>query len=189
MKRYALLLLALAAACSGVRWSGGGPSDAPAGNGQDLAVSSETAKPRLPAAPPSTPAQLATAEFYSDLGPEEVDVSAYPTQQKHNYRIYAAACARCHGLARSINAPMADRRWWEFYMLSMRIRGRIAGRPLSKDEVKAVLDFLEYDGKERKVARAHEFQELTEELKARFEASVEARMRALQRQALPAPAR
>jgi hypothetical protein len=182
MKRLLPLLLALAAACSGLRWSGGPASDAPAGNGRALAVSSETAKPHPPAAPPSTPAQLATAEFYSDLGPEEVDLSSYPTQQKHNYRIYASACSRCHSLARSINAPMADRRWWEFYMLSMRVRGRISGRPLTKDEVKAVLDFLEYDGRERKTNRAKEFEALTEELKARFEASLADRMRALQRQ-------
>lgn len=185
MKRLALLLLVLSAACGGLRWSGGGPSDAPAGNGQSLAVSTETAKPRLPAAPPSTPVQLETAEFYSDLGPEEVDVSAYPTQQKHNYRVYASACARCHGLARSINAPMVDRRWWEFYMLSMRIRGRISGRPLSKNEVKAVLDFLDYDGKERKVARAKEFEALTAELKGRFEESVERRVRSLQKKGQP----
>jgi hypothetical protein len=186
MKRWALAALLLSAACGAVRWSGGAASDAPAGNGHELAVSTAAARPRTPAAPPSTAAQLATAEFYSDLGPEEVDVSAYPAQQRHNYRIYASACARCHSLARSINAPMVDRRWWEFYMLSMRVRGRISGRRLSKQEVEAVLDFLEYDGRERKVARAKEFESLTVELKARYEAALDARMRALQGPGQPA---
>ena len=57
---------------------------------------------------------------------------------RYDYQVYARACSRCHTLARYINAPYAGRAWWEFYVLGMRARSRIAGRPFSKDEVQAV---------------------------------------------------
>jgi hypothetical protein len=111
--------------------------------------------------------------YYSDLGPDEIDVSSYPAEQRANYSVFARACARCHGLARSINAPYTSRGWWDFYITGMRMRGRVAGRPFSRDEIKAVLDFLEYDSRVRKIEHAAEFEESTAELKRRFDAYVE----------------
>ena len=105
---------------------------------------------------------------------------------RYDYQVYARACSRCHTLARSINAPYAGRAWWEFYVLGMRARSRIAGRPFSKDEVQAVLDFLEYDSRVRKVDAARDFAALTDELKRRFDASVAERVRRM-RQATPRP--
>ena len=99
--------------------------------------------------------------FYSDLGPEQIDASAYPSQQRQNYAVYARACSRCHSLARSINAPYTSRGWWEFYMTGMRMRGRVAGQPFSREEIKAVLDFLEYDSRARKVEHAAAFDVLS----------------------------
>ena len=120
------------------------------------------------------------ALFYSDLGPETIDVSAYPAAQRENYAVYSRACSRCHTLARSINAPYASRGWWEFYMTNMRLRGSIAQKPFSKEEVKAVLEFLEYDSRLRKVERSAEFEASTRELRRRFDRLVDERMRALQ---------
>ena len=97
--------------------------------------------------------------FYSDLGPDSIDVSTYPSEQRRNYAVFARACARCHGLARSISAPYTSRGWWEFYMSGMRLRGHIVGRPLSREEIKSVLDFLEYDSRVRKVDQAAAFEE------------------------------
>jgi hypothetical protein len=129
-----------------------------------------------------------TALFYSDLGAETIDVSSYPQEQRENYAVYARACSRCHTLARSINAPLASRGWWEFYVLGMRLRSDRADRPLSKEEVKAVLDFLEYDSRARKVERADEFAKRTDELKRRFDAVVAGRLRAMQeKNPMPVP--
>jgi len=129
-----------------------------------------------------------TALFYSDLGPDRIDVSAYPASQRDNYAVYARACSRCHTLARSINAPLVSRGWWEFYVLGMRMRGTRAGQPLSKEEVKAVLDFLEYDSRVRKIEHAQEFAAETDELKTRFDAVVAGRMRSLQeKNPMPVP--
>ncbi|MFI5345583.1 MAG: hypothetical protein ACHQ51_04335 [Elusimicrobiota bacterium] len=123
--------------------------------------------------------------FYSDLGPETIDVSAYPSEQRQNYAVYARACARCHGLARSINAPYTSRGWWEFYMTGMRVRGHVAGRPFTREEVKTILDFLDYDSRVRKVGKAAEFEKSTDELKRRFNEYVDRRMNDLQSKPQP----
>lgn len=123
--------------------------------------------------------------FYSDLGPDRIDVSTYPSQQRRNYAVYAQACSRCHGLARSINAPFTSRGWWEFYMTGMRLRGHMVGRPFSPEEIKAVLDFLEYDSRARKVENADSFGKSTTELKRRFDEYVARRMSELQQEPQP----
>ena len=46
--------------------------------------------------------------------------------------------------------------------------------------MKAILDFLEYDSRVRKVEHSKEFARSTESLKRRFDAVVAGRMRALQ---------
>ena len=129
-------------------------------------------------APPSTPRQLRTAQFYSDLGPDEIDVSSYPVQQRYNYALYKAACSRCHSLARSINAPAASRAWWQFYVFSMRVRGRMDRRPFTAEEINAALDFLEYDNATRR--RTREFQEQSDDLERRFDRLLRERLKALQ---------
>ncbi|MDX6771192.1 MAG: cytochrome c [Elusimicrobiota bacterium] len=186
MNRHMLVVLLLPlSACSSLRWSGGGPPE-PVEQAAPQVAAAPHPRPPHPVVPPSTEAQKQTAVYYSDLGPEEVDVSTYPLMQRRNYRVYAAACSRCHGLARSINSPLVSRTWWEFYVMSMRARGSLAGRPLSKEEVKAVLDFLEYDGQERKAKGAHDFEHLTTELKRRYEALLDERMSRLQKGPQPA---
>ncbi len=141
---------------------------------QDRVAASTAAVSAVPARP------RGGVLFYSDLGPDEIDVSSYPSQQRENYAVYARACSRCHSLARSINAPYTSRGWWEFYMTGMRARGRIAGRPFSRDEIKAVLDFLDYDSRARKIERAAAFERSAEELKRRFDDYVDQRMSDLQ---------
>lgn len=130
-------------------------------------------------------AERPAALFYSDLGPDTIDVSAYPPEQRRNYAVYARTCARCHTLARSINAPYVNRGWWEFYAAKMSVRAKFQGDPLTKEELEAALDFLEYDSNARKVAHAAEFDALKAELKARFERVLDERVESLQRQPQP----
>lgn len=143
------------------------------------------------AAPASVQVQEAPPErrkaalFYSDLGPESVDVTAYPIERQRDYAIYAQVCSRCHTLARSINAPYVNRAWWEFYVMGMRTRAKFHGEPLTKNQVRATIDFLEHDSNERKVARAAEFEATKSELKRRFEAVLDERIEALQKQPQP----
>lgn len=136
----------------------------------------------LPEAPPE---RKASALFYSDLGPDTVDVSSYPPARRRDYEVFLRVCSRCHTPARAINAPYVNRAWWEFYMARMRVRSRFQGEALAKKDLRAVLDFLEHDSNERKVARAAEFEGIKSELKRRFEAALDERMEKLQRTAPP----
>jgi hypothetical protein len=75
-----------------------------------------------------------------DFGPNQVDVSAYPEQQKKNYDMYAVKCAKCHPLARSVNARFsaAD---WKRYMKRM-IRRPNSG--INEEQAALVYEFLKY---------------------------------------------
>lgn len=148
----------------------------------EIPVSAGPAAAGIPYAPEE---RRKAALFYSDLGPDSIDLAGYPAGKKREYAVYARVCARCHTLARSINAPYVDRSWWEFYIASMRMRSSFHGEPLGKKDVKAVLDFLDYDANLRKVGRAEEFDALKAELKRRFEAALDERMEQLQKNPLP----
>ncbi len=195
-------LVAASAACATWRWSGSRaphgrpaitvlqgaeadesrrPAVAPDESSPAVSVSTYAARPAPVSVPPTPESRAAAALYYSDMGPDALDVSAYPAQERRGYAVYARACSRCHTLARSINAPLVARGWWEFYMMGMRLRSRRAGRALTSDETKAILEFLEYDSRARKVERARDFDALTEELKARFDASMAARLKKLQK--------
>jgi hypothetical protein len=134
-----------------------------------------------PQLPPTPVERLHSAEYYSDLGPDAIDVAAYPPEQRRNYEVFARACSRCHTLARAINAPIVSRGWWEFYVAGMRVRSRLQGEPMSAVDVKAALDFLEYDGRQRKLRRAREFERDSDELKERFDAELARRLGAMQK--------
>jgi hypothetical protein len=117
-------------------------------------------------------------QFYSDLGPEAIDVSGYPPEQQRNYQVYARACSQCHGLARSINSPVVSREFWEMYAQAMRSRSYYTpGQPLSTDETAAIVAFLDYDSKERKIGHKEEFERQSQELKRRFNALIDERAR------------
>ena len=161
----ALLAVLLMGACAAWQATDASPSPSPSAALPE--VSAERRKAAL---------------FYSDLGPDTVDVTTYPSDKKLAYKVYAQTCARCHTLARSINAPYVNRAWWEFYVTSMRVRVKLQDEALTKREVRSILDFLEYDSNTRKVARAAEFETMRIELKRRFEAVLDERMDVLQKQ-------
>jgi hypothetical protein len=75
-----------------------------------------------------------------DGGPGSIDVSRYPAQQQKNYEVYASKCAKCHPLARSVNARFsaAD---WKRYMKRM-IRRPNAG--INDDQAALIYEFLRY---------------------------------------------
>lgn len=167
---FAAALVALSG-CSLFRWSGyREPAAAPAGDwsAADLALSTSPA----PAGPPDLPLPelIPRTLYYSDLGPDEIDVSDYPAQQKYNYGIFRRQCSRCHTLARAVNSPVQSRTYWHYHLVRMSLRSRLAPEgPIPAEEVRAILDFLEYDARVRKVEDRARFEGNTEELKRRFE--------------------
>src|SRR5689334_4671469 len=61
------------------------------------------------------------AEFYADLGPNEVDLADYPWTQRSNYEVFAKTCSQCHKLARAINSPYISRNDWGNYVRLMHV--------------------------------------------------------------------
>lgn len=206
LRRAALLAsLALLAGCSAFRWSGHHKTEDAAPENVDPRLRSglspdRTSPPAEFSAPSSTgttrrrPASVLPDEpgrqareslYYTDLGPSVIDVSGYPAQQKYNYSVYADVCSRCHTLARSANLPVVSRGFWSYYLLKMRSRSWFKDMPLTKDERAAILDFLEYDSRARKVERGKEFEALTAELERRFAPILEERLQRLQQSPRP----
>lgn len=128
------------------------------------------------------PAHLPDTEYYTDLGPDAIDVSAYPPEQRRAYAVFERVCSRCHTLARAVNSPTRSRTYWRFHLARMSAHSRMHHQgPLPKEELKAVLDFLEHDAQVRKVQNRERFLEQDEELKRRFEPILERQLKELSR--------
>ncbi len=113
---------------------------------------------------------LSDTPYYADLGPAWIDVSRYPPEQQRNYKTFVAVCGRCHTLARAINSPTESRLYWRFHLARMNLHSRLSeGAPLSRKDVADILDFLDYDGRVRKIEDRKSFEILTEDLKKRFD--------------------
>ncbi len=81
-----------------------------------------------------------------DKGPSTINVSAYPPEQQGNYKLFASRCARCHTLARPINAPFTPSEMAAYVKKMQKkpgagINGKVAQR---------IIDFLTYDYSVRK---------------------------------------
>jgi hypothetical protein len=75
-----------------------------------------------------------------DFGPDKVDVSGYPATQQKQYEVYAAKCAKCHPLARSVNARFTATDW-KRYMKRM-IRRPNSG--INEEQAALIYEFLKY---------------------------------------------
>lgn len=189
LDRSAVLVLALAAAaggCASLRWRGH-PSQAaaaqPEAGGLSISTSAARAKAEFPAVKEGpVPETL----YYADLGPDSIDVSKYPAQQRYNYEVFKRVCAECHTLARAINSPVESRMYWRFHLLRMDLHARAQERVRrTPQETKAVLDFLAYDAKVRKIEQRERFQRQTAELKRRFQPVLERAIQRLQESRQP----
>lgn len=181
--------LALLGGCSLFRWSGyRDPAGDPAGTWSAAELDISTAAAPAPARPGELPPpeSLPGTLYYADLGPDEIDVSAYPAQQRFNYGIFRERCSGCHTLARAINSPIQSRAYWHYHLLRMSLRSRLKRRgPIPPAQVKAVLDFLEYDARVRKAADRKGFEERTEELKRRFDPTLNRLLEHMQKSPQP----
>ena len=75
-----------------------------------------------------------------DFGPDHIDVSRYPAPQQKTYDVYAVKCAKCHPLARSVNARFNSTDW-KRYMKRM-IRRPNSG--INEEQAAAIYEFLKY---------------------------------------------
>ena len=75
-----------------------------------------------------------------DAGPGKIDVSGYPPGLQKYYDIYSAKCAKCHPLARSVNAKFTAVEW-KRYMKRM-IRRPNSG--INEEQAALIYDFLKF---------------------------------------------
>lgn len=129
-------------------------------------------------APPAAPRRVAVpqearvARFPADLGTDSLDVSHYPPPARRGYAAFARACSSCHGLSRALDAPLAGRHWWELYIAALRLSD---SEPLSAEQRRLVLGFLEHDEKTRKSGPLWDAR--VAELQRRYDALLSARRR------------
>lgn len=115
------------------------------------------------------------ARFPYDLGPDRVDVAAYPKAQQENYLLFLNLCSQCHTPARPLNAPIVAREDWERF--ARRMHRKSKGTLLDARQAERVIDFLTYDAQRRKVNRREEFLSLQRELNARYKEMLDERAR------------
>jgi hypothetical protein len=168
------------AGCSLFRWNA--KPDVVQGDDWDSSeMRPSTAPARARPAAPTPSVFDEEVSHYADLGPSEIDVSAYPSQQKYNYKLFKQSCGLCHTTARAVNSETQSRLYWRFHLARMNMHARFQGAyPLTPLETQQVLDFLVFDAKVRKVEKRAEFYAQTEELKRRYDAVLRKKMRALQ---------
>jgi hypothetical protein len=179
--------LALLGGCALFRWSGyRDPAAAPTGTWSAVELVISTTPAAAPAPELPLPENIPPTLYYADLGLDTIDVSDYPAQQKYNYRFFQVHCARCHTLARAINSPVQSRAYWHYHMIRMSLRSRLKNEgPIPSEHMKAMLDFLEYDSRVRKVENRKRFEAQTEELKRRFEPTLSRLLEHLQKSEQP----
>jgi hypothetical protein len=75
-----------------------------------------------------------------DFGPDHIDVSGYPPAMQRTYDVYSVKCAKCHPLARSVNARFNSTDW-KRYMKRM-IRRPNSG--INEEQAAQIYDFLKF---------------------------------------------
>jgi hypothetical protein len=75
-----------------------------------------------------------------DAGADRIDVSGYPAAQQRSYELFTAACAKCHPLARSVNARFSATDWKRY----MKRVIRRPGSDISESQAAQIYDFLKY---------------------------------------------
>lgn len=109
------------------------------------------------------------ARYYYDLGPASVDVSGYPKKEQENYRLFLAICGACHTTARPLNSPYATEAQWRRFVHRMHLKMEGRGIALDQSNEEAVIGFLVYDSRVRKVQGRQQFEESQTRLKRQFE--------------------
>jgi len=75
-----------------------------------------------------------------DSGPDSLDVSKYPAEQKARYPLFRDKCSKCHPLSRAIGAKLGAQEW-KSYMKRM-VRRPNSG--INDEQAESIHEFLKY---------------------------------------------
>ena len=120
----------------------------------------------------------------ADIGPETIDVSSYPANQQANYKLFLSKCSKCHSPARAIWSKITTEEDWDHFVSLMHARflSRGMGPTWKPSEGRAIIDFLAYDSKIRKVDNKLAFEEQLRQLNMRYEAVQQEKAEAAKKQ-------
>lgn len=86
-----------------------------------------------------TSAQDAGADA-RDGGPDRIDVSTYPAEQKARYELFRQKCSKCHSAARAVNSRFSPVEWKRY--IKRMVRRPNAG--VTDDQADEIFEFLKF---------------------------------------------
>jgi mono/diheme cytochrome c family protein len=75
-----------------------------------------------------------------DAGPDKIDVSAYPAEQKARYSLFQQKCSKCHSVARAVNSRFTPPEWKRY--IKRMVRRPNAG--VTDDQADEIFEFLKF---------------------------------------------
>jgi hypothetical protein len=75
-----------------------------------------------------------------DSGPDRIDVSSYPPEQKGRYELFRQKCSKCHSIARPVNSRFTAQEWKRY--VKRMVRRPNAG--ITDEQAEDVFEFLKY---------------------------------------------
>ncbi len=96
-------------------------------------------------------ANSAVAQFGSHPEEQKIDVSSYPKEVQHGYKVFANRCSECHDLASSLKQSRSPESW----LSEVRQMRAMPSSHINSRDTDEIVRFLSYDETHRKAA-AHE---------------------------------
>jgi hypothetical protein len=75
-----------------------------------------------------------------DAGPDKIDVSTYPPEQKARYGIFQQKCSKCHSVARAVNSRFTATEWKRY--IKRMVRRPNAG--VTDEQAEDIFEFLKF---------------------------------------------
>ena len=75
-----------------------------------------------------------------DVGPDKIDVSAYPQPMREAYELFAIRCSKCHSLARPINSHLQGEEWKRYIKKMI----RRPGSGINEEDGRTIYEFLKF---------------------------------------------
>ncbi len=92
---------------------------------------------------------VATAQFGFGSATERVDVSSYPAEIQHNYKVFANKCSECHGLSSTLKQSRSEAGWAE----AVHRMQAMPSAHINGQEADEIVKFITYDEEHRKSAK------------------------------------
>jgi mono/diheme cytochrome c family protein len=91
-------------------------------------------------------AAVARAQFTQNSDKIRIDLSTYPPEMRHAYRVFSVKCGECHVLDTSLKPSFSPAQW----TVEVKRMQAMASSHINDKGAQTILDFLNYDESHRK---------------------------------------